>query len=207
MDLILTTVLGFFLGILVCLSFGPVQQRIIQCVIHARGLGSRPVAFGGSVADFLFVGVGLVLIDPLYKMESGLIYSLNLFIAAGLFGLGLRIGVFRSFSHKPFGQSPGAHENVGTGFGLGLFNYYHALFWVLIMAVIRSSGGLEMPIASQLGWILGCWSGVLLGYLFTAKWVAGKTIGQILTINNILSRLFGALLIFTGIYQSLKLFY
>jgi hypothetical protein len=205
MNVIFTLALGLLFGTLACFQFGLVQQRIIQCVLHAKGLGSTAVAIGGSIPDFLFAGAGLILIDAIFSVEPALLYTFNFLVAAVLFGFGIYHLALRRYSPKVYGSSPGSYESIGTGFGLGLFNIGHVFYWLLVMYFLRGFGLLELSLKAQIGWFVGCWIGVLTGYLYTAKWVFNKQIGIVISRTSALSRILGGILIVMAIILGTKL--
>lgn len=204
MDLIFTVVIGLLTGLLISLSFGKVLIRLSQSVLHANGLGSSAIMLGGSLPDFLFAGVGLILADFIFSLESGYIISLNFLTAATLAGIGIYNIVSRANTTKPFSTSTGSVETIGSGFGVGLFNTPHAMLWVLLSIFYREIGFLQFSGAQQLLWLFASWFGTILGYRAFSATLKGKTVGHAAKLAFLSSRAFGIVLVVVACLLGLR---
>lgn len=204
MEIVITLIVGLLTGILISLSFGKVVVKMSQSLLHANGLGASAIILGGSLPDFLFAGVGLILADFIFSMDAGFIISLNFLAAATLGGLGVFNIISRANTTKPFSTSTGSVETIGSGFGVGLFNTQHAMLWVLISIFYREIGFLKFTGTQQLIWLFACWLGVIAGYRVFSILLEGKSVGNAAKMAFLSSRLYGVILVILAIVLGLR---
>jgi hypothetical protein len=122
----------------------------------------------------------------------------TLFIVFLLVGYGAYTLFGRRITNRLLGTSTGEVASFTAAFGVGFFNYSHALFWLCVSTIMRHWGLLSSDWASRITWGFFAWAGVLVGYFFTARLFRAKQISVATSASASFAKLLGVVLLLLG---------